>query len=614
MYKKIFVYFSFCLILLFVPKILFAQAPLPTEEPIDCTGPNACLCSGGAPDCCAIEGPDGYNCGCGDYNCGGATPAPGGGSGVEVNCPATANCPANNSCVPTSTNNCQNGNGICMPAGSYACNAANINYNSYTDHFLSGESTALHERYCTFGNAQQIVLVGSNYYSRNYNCCPVGSVSTRSNVDRGTYQQRTRNNPYDCNIRDRDQLDYYTSVQWNAICWQEGPQRVCDGCDDDGRCWNCRQEYVTVCDHLTTCRDIDMSYSCLTNCTPTAPSVPALISPSNGAVLSSTQNSLTWNTASQTWGNSCGTPNNRFIIYVGPNSTSLNAYSITSSSLGSVTHTGVSGNNYCWKVRASNGVQTADSEVRCFTINTITDPWWQVKDGDVTTNGDLSSEVPGTQLFDIVGLGGFPGVPVFGGTFNLSGTPARISTTSWNADTTTTQSRIFNYSYFENLIPEDVSFNGVSELVSGGTQYSDGYEWFKATGDVSTTGDINIGNRKVILFVEGGNLNINGKVNLTDGVGFLGAFVEGSINIDSAVLGTPSIEGVYLSNGMFSSGAGTSQLHVRGSIASFGGVNLERDLTNNSAPAELFEFAPDQMLLFPEKLVFRRTKWTEVAP
>lgn len=27
-----------------------------------------------------------------------------------------------------------------------------------------------------------------------------------------------------------------------------------------------------------------------------------------------------------------------------------------------------------------------------------------------------------------------------------------------------------------------------------------------------------------------------------------------------------------------------------------------------------FEFAPDQVMLFPQKLMYRRTKWAEVAP
>ncbi|KKP57349.1 MAG: hypothetical protein UR48_C0019G0017, partial [Microgenomates group bacterium GW2011_GWD1_33_9] len=31
-------------------------------------------------------------------------------------------------------------------------------------------------------------------------------------------------------------------------------------------------------------------------------------------------------------------------------------------------------------------------------------------------------------------------------------------------------------------------------------------------------------------------------------------------------------------------------------------------------PSEIFEFAPDQILLFPPNLMFKRTKWTEVAP
>ena len=241
-------------------------------------------------------------------------------------------------------------------------------------------------------------------------------------------------------------------------------------------------------------------------------------------------------------------------------------------------------------------------------------PWWQIKDGDITTSGDLVSDVGNGQLFDIVGLGGFAGVPVYGNAFNLTSTTDRISATMWNSNTTTIQSRVFNYSYFDNLIPSDVNFNDVSTITTGGTPYSDGYEWYKATSDVSTSGDINIGSRKVILFIENGNFNINGKINLTDGVGFFGVFVDGNIVVSPSVTGAPSIEGVYLSDGSFSTGAGTSQLHLRGSVATFGTVNLERDLVNDITAAELFEFAPDQMLLFPEKLMFRRTKWTEVAP
>lgn len=279
---------------------------------------------------------------------------------------------------------------------------------------------------------------------------------------------------------------------------------------------------------------------------------------------------------------------------------------------------------YFIRVVSYNDVSCTAGTFRRFTTlsdaalpNTI--PWWQVKDGDVTANGNLSSNVPDGSLFSIIpGSWGFPGVPVYENVFNLYPTyPSRVSDTIWNANAATIQSRIFNYSYFKNIVPSDVNDLATvatdSSLRSTGyTQY--GYEWFKVTSNLSINSDINLGSRKVVLFVENGNLTINGRVNLNDGQGFFGAFVEGDILIDSSVTGTPSIEGLYLSDGNFSTGAGSSELHVRGSVASYGGITLERDLPDNVTAAELFEFAPDQLFLFPEKLANRRTRWAEIEP
>lgn len=254
-----------------------------------------------------------------------------------------------------------------------------------------------------------------------------------------------------------------------------------------------------------------------------------------------------------------------------------------------------------------------------------TTAWWQVKDADVMTNGSLSSEVPSGQVFGLPGAGGFPGIPVYGSSFNLLADPIRISWNRWNANTNISTSKLFNYDYFESLIPATVQFNNVANLSSGGgVADPNGYEWFKYTGNLNTSGDIDFGSRKVILFVEQGSLNIGGKINLTDGVGFFGAFVENDITIDRYVTGSPSMEGIYLANGNFLTGdgyfdangsfIGSLPLHIRGSIASFGTVSLQRNLADNTTPAELFEFAPDQLLLFPEQLRFTRAKWSEVAP
>jgi len=81
--------------------------------------------------------------------------------------------------------------------------------------------------------------------------------------------------------------------------------------------------------------------------------------------------------------------------------------------------------------------------VRCTDTATVTvtntSAWWQVKDGDVTTGptGNITSSVPLGELFNLDGTGGFPGVPVYGGSLNVS--PGTVSSKLWSVNTVTTQ-------------------------------------------------------------------------------------------------------------------------------------------------------------------------------
>lgn len=284
------------------------------------------------------------------------------------------------------------------------------------------------------------------------------------------------------------------------------------------------------------------------------------------------------------------------------------------------------GTTYFWRVAEfKSGTEWKDFGNQCIVSNheffttplPPNGPWWQVKDGDITTTGSISSDVFINDFLDTDGIGGFPGVPVYAG--SLSTFNGRLSSKSWQANTSTTESRKFDYSYFNNLIPPNVILNDVSLLATGGVADSEGYEWFKTTGHLFVSNPIDFGSRKVILFVESGNLRINSTINLTDGQGFFGAFVTGNIIVAPSVNAgsNPDIEGLYLTNNYFDSGAGTTQLHIRGSVAAYDatdGIRLQRDLPIDTQPAELFEFAPDQIALFPEKLGFRRTRWSEVAP
>jgi hypothetical protein len=84
---------------------------------------------------------------------------------------------------------------------------------------------------------------------------------------------------------------------------------------------------------------------------------------------------------------------------------------------------------------------------------------------------------------------------------------------------------------------------------------------------------------------------------------------------------SPNLEGIYFVDGQVSTGTTGAendlQLRLRGSVVGWGGVNLQRNLgeaLNGTTPSEFFEFAPDQIMLFPAKLGERKMRWKEVAP
>lgn len=273
-------------------------------------------------------------------------------------------------------------------------------------------------------------------------------------------------------------------------------------------------------------------------------------------------------------------------------------------------------------------------------------PWWQVIDADIITNGDIISSIPLScalpecnPLFGLEGLGGFPGVPVYGGSTASFG-EGDVSSPSfgWLANTQTLFGKIYDYNFFRKMVRSDVevslteikdnSVNG-GLFTSGGTKKR-GFVWYHFDGDSETNpGDLAISSinmpsdRKVVVLVENADLYLNGAINVEDGIGFIMFIVgkndngdKGNIFVTDDIPGQDEIEGVFLAEGQFRTGAGDNQLHIRGMVAAYDGIVLERDLLddNGDEPAEVFEFAPDFILNFPRDLTFRRLRWKEVAP
>jgi hypothetical protein len=218
-----------------------------------------------------------------------------------------------------------------------------------------------------------------------------------------------------------------------------------------------------------------------------------------------------------------------------------------------------------------------------------------------------------------------------------------VSETGWLANSGYNASKIYNSTYFLNAIPDDTIINSLpgptingASLSSGGTA-TNGIYWYEydpalySGADLTINTDTNLGARKVILIVKGADVILNGNINLTNGSGFFllvaGATAggtKGNILVDPGVGGgaTANLEGIYVTDGQFQTGHTATpgvydvQLQVRGTIASYGGIVLQRDLgpANSTTPAEFFEFAPDMALLFPQKLGVRSISWQEVAP
>ncbi|OGM76917.1 hypothetical protein A2210_00105 [Candidatus Woesebacteria bacterium RIFOXYA1_FULL_40_18] len=149
--------------------------------------------------------------------------------------------------------------------------------------------------------------------------------------------------------------------------------------------------------------------------------------------------------------------------------------------------------------------ESASAQIRA--IDCPVSAWWQVKDADITTNGNISSKIPSgctlpgcNPVFGLDGLGGFPGVVAYGGdSFSFSGTMSsganQVSSKNWLANASYL-GKTYGYVYFSKLGPkvdcqDDAtklcfnllllpSING-GDLNSGGAPHR-GYVWYKRGG------------------------------------------------------------------------------------------------------------------------------------
>lgn len=261
-----------------------------------------------------------------------------------------------------------------------------------------------------------------------------------------------------------------------------------------------------------------------------------------------------------------------------------------------------------------------------------TGAWWQAVGGDLITADDILSLVPAGLKLIKDSLSGFAGVAFFNGT--ISPTPPGVSSTNWNVNSPySTDPSQYNYTYFRKLIPSTSTVTSIGSgtiavanyFTNNGVADSNGYKWFEREGDLTISTAQNLTSAdKIVLFVKG-DLNINALLKFSPFAspkGFLMVIVDGNITVSSSLstLG-PELEGLYFAGAMFRTSSATpaldTQIEIRGSVATLGGVDIRRDLgaaSNATLPAETFTFAPDLVMQIPPSLKTKITTWREVAP
>jgi hypothetical protein len=267
-------------------------------------------------------------------------------------------------------------------------------------------------------------------------------------------------------------------------------------------------------------------------------------------------------------------------------------------------------------------------------------PWWQVVDSDVTSGGDITSIIPPDTVcsepsckpyFGRSGGGGFAGVPLYANSFSYEYGAISDSGANWSAQSSYVIAKPYDFNYFKTKVPVTFGSSDHSEISSGSINNSyltnssygasaQGYAWFHRSGSLSIDGNVDLGSRKVIILVEGGTLTINGRITLTQGSGFFMAIATGDISISCSVdhpnPNVPSITGILFTEGNLRTNSCTSQLWIKGAVAAYSGVLLNRNLydANNTTPAEVFEYSPELIALFPKAFATTNLNWTEVAP
>lgn len=263
------------------------------------------------------------------------------------------------------------------------------------------------------------------------------------------------------------------------------------------------------------------------------------------------------------------------------------------------------------------------------------DNYFQTKGGSVMSlTGGVVSYLPTGAVFSKDGDGSTsPGIAIGNGASNFgSGT---VSSTGWVAgsdlDTTGVVSQKVSYRYdmervkeriISSVKPSVLNFENITtpnELFAG-VVADDGARYLQKDGNLSIVGDLDLGDNKVIIIVNG-NVDISKNININDNFGYFAILATGNINIDPSVGGSivdpdtiaPNLEGIYFAQKNFNTGTGGKQIRIDGAVMGMESVNLQRSGVS-AWPSEYFVFRPDILMNTPKYMLRRNNIWQELAP
>lgn len=244
--------------------------------------------------------------------------------------------------------------------------------------------------------------------------------------------------------------------------------------------------------------------------------------------------------------------------------------------------------------------------------------WFQTQGGDVHSAGSISSPLPAGEVFS-QDLDGYPGVISYGGT-STGFDENSVSSKKWLVQDPSINLARFNYDYFS----KDIATSPIpcadpntaacwANLPTGNYFYEGNLEM--------PGGETTIHKNKIFLLVDG-NVLINKRIKLNEGGfqdGFLAIVAKGNIVIDGSVTEAgknPALEGVYIADGVISTGSSANTFTGRGVFVGWSGIILGRDLGdgNQMTPAETFIYWPELLITAANDIMKSTMSWTEIAP